>query len=91
MAIRNYLPRICDGVTAHTGTGRISRFTLRPMSLFESNDSNGSVSLRNIFSGNFDIQGESPLTVKLAIPVQTNDILRQEDVSVIAYRLVLQK
>jgi uncharacterized protein len=52
-----------DGVTAHTGTGRISRFTLRPMSLFESNDSNGSVSLRNIFSRNFDIQGESPLTV----------------------------
>ena len=52
-----------DGVTAHTGTGRISRFTLRPMSLFESNDSNGSVSLRDIFSGNFDIQGESPLTV----------------------------
>lgn len=52
-----------DGATAHTGTGRISRVTLRPMSLFESNDSNGSVSLRDLFTGNFDIQGESPLTV----------------------------
>ena len=52
-----------DGVTAHTGTGRISRLTLRPMSLFESNDSNGSVSLKAIFSGNLDIRGESPLMI----------------------------
>lgn len=52
-----------DGVTAHTGTGRISRLTLRPMSLFESNDSTGSVSLRSLFSGERDIEGESPLMV----------------------------
>jgi len=52
-----------DGVTAHTGMGRISRLTLRPMSLFESNDSTGLVSLRSLFSGERDIEGESPLMV----------------------------
>lgn len=34
----------------HTGTGRISRYTMRPFTLFESGDSNGTVSLRNLFS-----------------------------------------
>ena len=30
-----------DNITAHTGTGRISRIMMRPMSLFESMESNG--------------------------------------------------
>ena len=30
-----------DNVTAHTGTGRIARMKMRPMSLFESKESNG--------------------------------------------------
>lgn len=34
----------------HTGTGRISRLTMRPMSLFESGESNGSVSFEWLFS-----------------------------------------
>jgi hypothetical protein len=34
----------------HTGTGRISRLTMRPMSLFESGESDGSVSLEWLFS-----------------------------------------
>ena len=33
----------------HTGTGRISWLTMRPMSLWESGDSNGKVSLRELF------------------------------------------
>ena len=33
--------------TMHTGTGRMARFLMRPMSLFESLDSNGSVSLES--------------------------------------------
>ena len=33
----------------HTGTGRISRLVMRPMSLFESGDSDGSVSLSALF------------------------------------------
>lgn len=35
----------------HTGTGRIVRMRMRPMSLFESGDSSGQVSLKNLFSG----------------------------------------
>ena len=37
--------------SAHTGTGRIGRIKMRPMSLFESKDSNGSVSLASMFKG----------------------------------------
>ncbi len=33
----------------HTGTGRIARLVMRPMSLWESGDSNGSVSLKELF------------------------------------------
>lgn len=35
----------------HTGTGRIVRMRMRPMSLFESRDSSGQVSLRDLFEG----------------------------------------
>ena len=39
--------------TAHTGTGRIWRMTMRPMSLYESGDSTGEVSLEALFLGEF--------------------------------------
>ncbi|MDP4277446.1 MAG: DUF4143 domain-containing protein [Bacteroidota bacterium] len=52
-----------DGLTAHTGTGRISRMLMRPMSLFESEESNGSVSLSQLFAGETDVFGESSLTI----------------------------
>lgn len=38
-------------ITKHTGTGRISTMKMYPMSLFESLDSNGSVSLKDLFDG----------------------------------------
>ena len=41
----------------HSGTGRISRLTMRPMSLYESNDSTGEVSLGDIFNGGISISG----------------------------------
>lgn len=41
----------------HSGTGRIAQITMRPMSLWESGDSNGAVSLRELFNGNHDIAG----------------------------------
>lgn len=47
----------------HTGTGRISRVKMRPMSLFESNESDGSVSLSDLFSGITDVTGENSLTI----------------------------
>lgn len=53
-----------DNVTAHTGTGRISRMMMRPMSLFESNESNGSVSLGSLFAGNLDIESMSELSIE---------------------------
>jgi len=39
--------------TVHSGTGRISRIRLRPMSLFETGYSDGSVSLEGLFNGVF--------------------------------------
>lgn len=42
--------------STHTGTGRIVRMKMRPMSLYESRDSNGQVSLGAMFEGS-DISG----------------------------------
>ncbi|MCR5454372.1 MAG: DUF4143 domain-containing protein [Bacteroidales bacterium] len=43
--------------TIHSGTGRFARIKMRPMSLYESGESSGSVSLRALFDGNtFDPQ-----------------------------------
>lgn len=52
-----------NGITMHTGTGRIARLLMRPMSLYESGDSNGTVSLKNLFEGETDISAISPLTI----------------------------
>lgn len=41
-----------DDVTRHSGALRISRMRMRPMSLFESNTSNGTVSLAAVLEGN---------------------------------------
>lgn len=53
-----------DNAMSHTGTGRISRLTMRPMSLFESGESNGTVSLSALFDGETDIAFRSTLTVE---------------------------
>jgi len=53
-----------DNLTAHTGTGRFSRILMRPMSLFESNESNGTVSLGELFDGNRAIEAMSELTIE---------------------------
>lgn len=53
-----------DNVTAHTGTGRISRMLMRPMSLYESLESNGSVSLANLFAGEHDVEAVSEMTIE---------------------------
>ena len=41
----------------HSGTGRIAQMTMRPMSLWESGDSSGSVSLKSLFTGQKDVEG----------------------------------
>ena len=53
-----------DNMTAHTGTGRISRILMRPMSLFESSESNGAVSLRALFDGNPEVGALSDLSIE---------------------------
>ena len=53
-----------DNVVQHTGTGRISRLMMRPMSLYESLESNGSVSLRALFDGQAEIDNFSTLTIE---------------------------
>jgi len=40
---------------SHSGTGRISRMLMRPMSLLESGESNGSVSLAGLFNANYEV------------------------------------
>ncbi len=40
-----------DEVTRHTGAGRVRRIRMRPMSLFESGDSTGTVSLAAVLEG----------------------------------------
>ena len=47
----------------HTGTGRFSWLLMRPMSLFESGEADGSVSLTDLFSGKQDIMGINPLDI----------------------------
>lgn len=53
-----------DNVTSHTGTGRISRLRMRPMSLYESQDSTGSVSMKALFSSSLDIAGINPISIE---------------------------
>ena len=54
-------PRL-DGM--HTGTGRISRMTMRTMSLFESGESTGQISLADLFDGRTGMSDESRLSVE---------------------------
>lgn len=43
--------------TIHSGTGRFAYVKMRPMSLYESGESNGKVSLKNLFEGKtFEVQ-----------------------------------
>ncbi|NCB43810.1 MAG: ATP-binding protein [Clostridia bacterium] len=53
-----------DNAVQHTGTGRISRMMMRPMSLYESLESEGSVSLKELFDGKTNIEGISPITIE---------------------------
>ena len=48
----------------HTGTGRISRMTMRTMSLFESGESTGEISLTDLFNGKKDMFSENKLSIE---------------------------
>lgn len=48
---------------SHTGTGRFAWLTMRTMSLFESGESNGNVSLKELFENSKDISGINKLDI----------------------------
>ena len=51
-------PNDTDKKDLHSGTGRMSFVTMYPMSLYESGDSSGSISLRDILEGSVDVSGQ---------------------------------
>lgn len=53
-----------DDAVKHSGTGRIARIRMRPMSLFESGESTGQVSLKALFSGYTEISTASSLSIE---------------------------
>ena len=48
----------------HTGTGRIARMKMRTMSLFETGDSTGDISLESLFNNETNLEGKSNLSVE---------------------------
>jgi len=48
----------------HTGTGRITTLLMRPMSLWESGDSNGSISLGELFNAPEQVIGENAIDIE---------------------------
>lgn len=52
-----------DDARRHTGAGRIARLTMRPMSLFETGDSDGSMSLAALMRGERPSASPSAMTV----------------------------
>ena len=48
----------------HSGTGRFSWLRMRPMSLYESGESTGEVSLSRLFEGKGEVDGESKLDLE---------------------------
>lgn len=48
----------------HSGTGRFTWLTMRPMSLYESGDSTGDVSLKALFADNAIVDGEASITIE---------------------------
>jgi len=54
-----------DNIMAHTGTGRFARIKMRPMSLFESKESNGQISLKELFQdSDIDREAISDLSIE---------------------------
>lgn len=47
----------------HTGTGRFAWITMRPMSLWESGESTGEVSLSELFAGSVSVEGYNKLSL----------------------------
>ena len=53
-----------DDERRHTGTGRIAKLRMRPMTLWESGESNGSVSMAELFSSSPEVAEQSNLSIE---------------------------
>ena len=53
-----------EGAVDHSGSGRIGVLDMYPMSLYETGDSNGKISLRGLFEGRFENGAKTDLTVQ---------------------------
>lgn len=51
--------------TSHSGTGRFAWLTMRNMSLFETGESNGDVSIGELFDGRCDVSGTNKLDIHM--------------------------
>ena len=51
-------------LVSHTGTGRFSKLIMRPMTLYESGESNGKVSLESLFLNKAKINGTNDLSLE---------------------------
>ena len=49
---------------SHSGTGRITRLLMRPMTLYESGDSSGKVSLKNLFKSDYEVAATNEITLQ---------------------------
>ncbi len=79
----------------HTGTGRIARLRMRPMSLWESKESQGQISLKALFDGTQEMGlFENPLTINDLAFVMCRGgwpgslALEKEDALEVAFNLV---
>lgn len=52
-------PNEKDTINLHSGAGRVAFIDMKPMSLYESGDSNGKISLADLFNHKFNIDGIS--------------------------------
>lgn len=57
------VPTNMEDVT-HTGTGRVAWLTMRPMTLYESGESNGTISLSELFNNATKLYGINELTLE---------------------------
>ena len=52
-----------DDISRHTGAGRLTRFRMRPLSLYEVGDSSGEISLRRLLDGHAQKSKRSKLSI----------------------------
>ena len=52
-----------DDITRDSAAGRVARLKMRPMSLFESGESSGAVSIRNLFTRKFEASRGPDITI----------------------------